>query len=120
MTGREIAANILTTVSILFAGRNSVHTWWLGIMGCLLFTKVFVDARLYSDSILQVFYIVTSAMEWWSWIRGNQGAPSAVRFSQPSQTTRFAILAVSVAFVIPRFDDPLRSRFPFRPRRGPS
>ncbi|MES2570562.1 MAG: nicotinamide riboside transporter PnuC, partial [Verrucomicrobiota bacterium] len=37
----EIAANFFNAVSILLAGRNSVHTWWTGIIGCLLFGWVF-------------------------------------------------------------------------------
>jgi nicotinamide mononucleotide transporter len=97
MTSWEIAANVFTTISILLAGRNSLHTWWLGIVGCALFAKVFVDARLYSDAILQVFFIVTSASGWWAWLRGNQGAPSPVRYSRVAQMGGLAALAVVVA-----------------------
>ena len=41
----ELAANVLITVSILLAARNSVHTWWTGILGCALFAVVFHGAR---------------------------------------------------------------------------
>jgi nicotinamide mononucleotide transporter len=37
----EIAANVTVAASILLAGRNSVHTWWTGIIGCSLFGLVF-------------------------------------------------------------------------------
>jgi hypothetical protein len=30
----EIAANAVMTVSIVLSGRNNVHSWWLGIVGC--------------------------------------------------------------------------------------
>ena len=33
----EIAANAFNAVSILLAARNSLHTWWTGIVGCALF-----------------------------------------------------------------------------------
>ena len=66
----ELAANAVNATSILLAGRNSVHTWWTGIVGCLLFSWVFLHARLYADVTLQGFFIVTSAIGWWQWGRG--------------------------------------------------
>ncbi|WP_242525352.1 nicotinamide riboside transporter PnuC [Lysobacter changpingensis] len=57
----------MATVSILLAGRNSVHTWWTGIVGCALFAMVFWGARLYADVLLQGFFIVTSVIGWYSW-----------------------------------------------------
>lgn len=33
----ELAANAFNAVSIVLAGRNSVHTWWTGIVCCVLF-----------------------------------------------------------------------------------
>jgi nicotinamide mononucleotide transporter len=69
----ELAANAAMTVSIVLAGRNSVHTWWTGIVGCALFAAVFADARLYADVALQSFFIVTSAFGWRQWLTGRNG-----------------------------------------------
>ena len=69
----EIAANLVTTVSIVLAGRNSVHTWWTGIIGCALFTLVFYQSQLYADVVLQLFFVITSAMGWWQWLHGMRG-----------------------------------------------
>ena len=66
----EIAANGLATVSILLAGRNSVHTWWSGILGCTLFALLFERTQLYADASLQLFFIAASAVGWWQWLRG--------------------------------------------------
>jgi len=85
----EMAANIIVTVSILFAGRNSVHTWWLGIVGCTLFAFVFYQAQLYADVALQCFFVATSARGWWQWRRGAYGQPLLVSKVEPR------ILAVS-------------------------
>ena len=66
----EVGANLFNAASILLAGRNSVHTWWTGICGCLLFTHVFFGAKLYADVTLQVFFILTSVVGWWRWRSG--------------------------------------------------
>ncbi|MBS1196559.1 MAG: nicotinamide mononucleotide transporter [Proteobacteria bacterium] len=79
ITPLEIAANGITTVSILLAGRNSVHTWWTGIIGSLLFAALFYSTQLYADVVLQFFFLVTSALGWWQWRHGNRGGELPVR-----------------------------------------
>lgn len=71
----ELAANLFTAMAIFLAGRNSVHTWWSGIVGCALFALLFYQARLYADMLLQAFFIVTSVLGWWKWARGAHGDP---------------------------------------------
>jgi nicotinamide mononucleotide transporter len=71
----ELAANGFVAVSILLAGRNNVHTWWTGIVGCTLFGVLFARNRLYADVALQVFFVATSAVGWWKWKRGDHGDP---------------------------------------------
>lgn len=44
----EVAANAFVAAAIFLAGRNNVHTWWLGIVGCALFGSVFYESRLYA------------------------------------------------------------------------
>jgi nicotinamide mononucleotide transporter len=77
--GVEIAANAFNAASILLAGINSFHTWWVGIIGCALFAWVFFTAQLYADATLQLFFIATSAIGWRNWLRGNAGGELPVR-----------------------------------------
>ena len=71
----EIGANVVTSVAIFLAGRNNIHTWWTGIFGCSLFAVLFYQSNLYADVVLQVFFIVSSAVGWWQWLKGAQGDP---------------------------------------------
>lgn len=71
----EIAANLFTAVAIVLAGRNNVHTWWTGIVGCTLFGLLFAQNRLYADVVLQGFFVATGMLGWWKWLRGNHGEP---------------------------------------------
>jgi nicotinamide mononucleotide transporter len=92
ISGWEIAANGFNTGSILLAGRNNVHTWWTGVIGCLLFGLVFFWARLYADLTLQIFFIFSSLAGWYSWVHGRRGAELPVR-----RTTLLPILALAMA-----------------------
>lgn len=75
MSTIEIIANVFTVICIFLAGRNSVHTWWTGIVACTAFIWVFFGAKLYADMVLQLFFIASSAYGWWVWAeRKNQPA----------------------------------------------
>jgi len=71
----EIAANAVMAISIVLAGRNSIHSWWLGIAGCALFAALFYSVNLYADVALQIFFIVSCVIGWLQWRRGAGGAP---------------------------------------------
>lgn len=72
MSPLEIAANLMVAASILLAGRNSVHTWWTGLLGCGLFALLFYRVKLYADVSLQLFFIASCVLGWWRWQRGGQ------------------------------------------------
>ncbi|SMC19626.1 nicotinamide mononucleotide transporter [Andreprevotia lacus DSM 23236] len=105
----EIAASITTAASVWLAARNNVHTWWIGVVGCVLYGWVFFDARLYADVTLQGFFIVSSMAGWLNWLRGAQGAPVAVRRTRLPHAVALAALSVLVAIayaaVLHRFTD---------------
>lgn len=69
----EIGANAAATLSIVLAGRNSIHTWWTGMLGCALFALLFFESKLYADVVLQVFFVLSSAIGWRQWLRGDHG-----------------------------------------------
>lgn len=67
-TPLEFAANFMTVLCIFLAGRNNVHTWWTGIVACILFGALFFQAQLYADVTLQAFFVVTGIIGWYSWV----------------------------------------------------
>jgi nicotinamide mononucleotide transporter len=105
----EITANAFVAAAIFLAGRNNIHTWWTGIVGCALFGWVFFEAKLYADVTLQVFFILTSIYGWWKWRHGNKGEELPVRFSAPGALLLWAVSAAAVAigygWLLLRFTD---------------
>lgn len=95
----ELIANVVYAVSVWFAARNNVHTWWIGIVGCVLFGILFFHFQLYADVTLQVFFIGTSCLGWLQWIRGNEGRELKVQRSTPSYIAVRIGLAILVAAI---------------------
>lgn len=95
MSWLEVAANATYVISVVLANRNSVHTWWTGIVGCVLFGVVFFESRLYADLTLQGFFVVTSLLGWWHWLHGDAGSAVPVRRTPARLLLRHAALAIA-------------------------
>jgi len=65
----EYAANGFYLLAVFLAARNSIHTWWLGIIGCALFAVLFFQVQLYAESMLMLFFIITNVVGWYQWGR---------------------------------------------------
>jgi nicotinamide mononucleotide transporter len=92
----EIAANAAVGVAILLAGRNNIHTWWIGILGCSLFGVLFYQSNLYADVVLQVFFVVSSAIGWYRWKQGGAGAELPVTHARLASLLLIAPAGVAV------------------------
>ena len=106
MSALEIAANAVITVSIWLAARNHVYTWPTGIVGCALFSVVFLSNQLYADATLQLFFIATSIIGWWQWF--HPALPSTtgqrpITKARPQTTIWMVIagIAVTVSYGVP-------------------
>jgi nicotinamide mononucleotide transporter len=108
-TPLEIAANLAYAASVLLAGRNNLHTWWTGIVGCILFALVYYQTKLYADVTLQLFFILTSVTGWWAWFRGIEGKELPIRRVGLSTGIRLFLAAVIVTllygWLLRRFTD---------------
>jgi len=96
-TAPEIAANLVYGAAVFLAARNSVHTWWTGILGCLLFAWVYHENQLYAGVTLQGFFILTCAIGWWQWLSGNAGQPLPVRRTGLPALAGLLLLSVLLA-----------------------
>lgn len=98
MSPLEIAANFFNLLSVWFSARNSVHTWWSGIVGCALYAVLFTDVKLYADVSLQFFFVGSCIVGWWAWLRGGRNrTPLPITRVRPLIALGLAVLAASAA-----------------------
>ena len=67
MGGIEIAAALLGVINVSLVVRRSTWNYPFGIAMVSLYFFVFWDARLYSDALLQVFFLLIQVYGWWAW-----------------------------------------------------
>ena len=110
MNKLEWIAAGLGLLNITLLVRRSVWNYPFGIATVALYFFVFREARLYSDMLLQLFFLAIQLYGWWNWLRA-PGADGGVRVGVLSWRDRLwwaagAVLAsVALGSVMARFTD---------------
>lgn len=52
---------------VVLAAKESIWCWPFGLVGVVLAGMVYVEYRLYSEAVLQVYYAAVSIYGWWAW-----------------------------------------------------
>jgi nicotinamide mononucleotide transporter len=66
----ELVGFLTTLVGIWLTTRRILICWPVVLMSDVVYLIVFYRARLYSDTLLQVFFIAFTLYGWWHWWRG--------------------------------------------------
>lgn len=66
----ELAGFITTLVGIWLTTRRLLVCWPVVLAADVLYLVVFYRARLFSDTLLQVFFMAFTLYAWWHWWRG--------------------------------------------------
>ncbi|QRX82829.1 nicotinamide riboside transporter PnuC [Glaciimonas sp. PAMC28666] len=77
MSGLEIIAVIISALAVWLTARRNIWCWPVGCVSVLLYARIFFDAKLYSDLLLQLIFFVMQVYGWWSWTR-NQSMAKAL------------------------------------------
>jgi nicotinamide mononucleotide transporter len=68
MEGIEIAAAVLGVINVVLLVRRSTWNDPFGIVSVALYFFVFGYAKLYSDALLQIFFLLIQLYGWWAWV----------------------------------------------------
>ncbi len=67
MTLLEGLAVILAVLYIILAIKENIWCWVAGFFSTLIYMGLFFQSQLYSETLLQVFYLIVSVYGWWNW-----------------------------------------------------
>jgi nicotinamide mononucleotide transporter len=78
MSPLEIVAVIVSIATVWLTTQRNPLCWPIGLASVALYAKVFFDAKLYSDLLLQGFFAVMIVYGWNGWRRGMRDTGGAV------------------------------------------
>jgi nicotinamide mononucleotide transporter len=95
----ESAAVAITLACVWLTGEQNVWGWPTGIAGSFLYLYIFRRSRLYSDVLLQGYFIVTSVYGWYAWTHGSSpaGDLAITRLTPAAAVAWLAVLAGGAA-----------------------
>src|SRR5690606_17131601 len=96
----EVAAVVFAILYLLLVIRENVWCWPVALAGTLLSLVVFVDAKLYMESALQVFYAVMALYGWYQWVRGGDSSTGVAIGIWPAHRHAAALAAILVGTVL--------------------
>ena len=110
MSPLEGVAALLGLVNVALVVRRSLWNYPFGIVMVLLYGVVFFKARLYSDSLLQIFFLVIQLYGWWYWARSGrvEGGIAVGRLTVPARLLWLAgaaLAALAWGSAMARFTD---------------
>ena len=95
----ELAATVLYFASVLFALKPHVLTWPTGMIANIVLFILFFQVQLYSDMLLQTYFLAVSIYGWWTW-RG-MARRKAIPIGRLEQRTRLkVVIGMLVAVII--------------------
>lgn len=97
----EIAAVILGLCNITLLIRRSIWNYPFGIVMVILYMKIFYDAKLYADTVLQVFFVIVQIYGLIHWLnrRDASGRVIVRRITQRQALAYGVIGAAGVAVI---------------------
>jgi nicotinamide mononucleotide transporter len=66
----EISGMVFTVFGIWLTTKRLLICWPVTLIADLLYLVVFYQARLFSDALLQIFFVAFTLYGWWHWWRG--------------------------------------------------
>lgn len=110
----EIAGVITTFLGIALTTWRKMSCWPVVLVSDLIYLVVFYRAQLYSDALLQIFFLAFTLYGWWYWWRGMraEGEVRVVRLEFPIMLGGLAAGAVG-SFVLGELAKQVHAALPY-------
>jgi nicotinamide mononucleotide transporter len=96
----EVVAVVTAVLYLLFAIRQQIICWLFAAISTAIYIWLFVAAKLYMESLLNVFYLVMAGYGWYIWSSGKTNGHDRPVVVWPVSTHAIAIGAIVVASAV--------------------
>ena len=103
----ELLAAGLGFVAIFLQIRQNVWYWMVSIIMVSMYIYIYIDAKLYADMSLQVYYLIISFYGWYMWLFGKTVNQHKTALSVSRSATKLigilSIISIALFFIIAWF-----------------
>ena len=111
----EVAAVAFAIAYLVLAIRENLWCWFCAGVSTAIYVYLYFDAKLYMESLLNVFYFAMAIYGWWVW-RSGSGNADTIPVATWAGTVHavaggtIAVLVLATGFLLGRFTD---AAFPY-------
>lgn len=69
----ELFGSIFGLWAVILSTQEKVSSWYIGILNVLLSFFMFYQIQLYSDMLLQIYFLITNLIGWYLWTHPKKG-----------------------------------------------
>ncbi len=110
----ELAGVVTAALGIWLTTRRLLICWPITLVSIFIYMIVFFRAGLFSDALLQVFFVVFTFYGWWHWWRGVRDEGQVRVVALPQSSLYIAIvLGVVGSFVLGSLAKRLNAALPY-------
>ncbi|HEX2140640.1 MAG TPA: nicotinamide riboside transporter PnuC [Woeseiaceae bacterium] len=111
----EAIAVIAAVAYLLLAIRRNIWCWFFAAVSTAIYIALFIGAKLYMESLLNVFYLAMALYGWHVWRSGGErhGELPVTRWPLPAHAAAIAAIAAAASvtgFLLDRYSD---AAFPY-------
>ena len=109
-SGLEITAVLFAVLYLVLAIRENIWCWLCAMVSTVIYVWLFIGARLYMESLLNVFYFIMAMYGWFVWRSGDsdENALSVSVWSAVTHLTAvvtIVILTAATGYTLTNFTD---------------
>jgi nicotinamide mononucleotide transporter len=92
----EVIAVLAAVAYLVLAIRQNILCWLFALVSTAIYIALFIDARLYMESLLNGFYFVMALYGWYFWHSGGERESSVpvTRWRMPVHAAAVAVIVV--------------------------
>ena len=96
----EIIAAGLGFIAIFLQIKQNVWYWLVSIIMVSMYIYIYIDARLYADMSLQVYYLIISFYGWYMWLYGEKLNDHKTKLSVSTISQNLLVILTSISIVL--------------------
>jgi len=96
----EVLAVIFNIAYVLLAAKENIWCWPMGIIGSVLSIWLFVESKIYAESVLYTYYVIMGVYGWRSWTGKTNQRKSKLKIREFPLKTHLVIFLTGLLLTV--------------------